>query len=168
MSFSSLYMFLFLLFYHLLFSRWVWGGAGSTATQQGRRGGRSDEELGRGRGFSSLTRGGGQRDIVRGRFVLLSPTLSSSLYISIDTEFSLTILAFYFDFLFFSFQGLNLLQRSRLLWEEVQRLEERVQQLETEGGERWRRLWQGQRQKVSMGSWGELHCTPTLSHLNLL
>ena len=80
-------------------------------------GGRSNEELGRGGGFSSPTRGGGQRAIVKGRFVLLSPILPSSLYFSIDTEFSLTILAFYLDFIFF--QGLNLLQRASLLWEEA-------------------------------------------------
>ena len=35
--------------------------------------------------------------------------------------------------LFFSFQGLTLLQRASLLQEEVQKLEERAQQLETEG-----------------------------------
>ena len=66
-------------------------------------------------------------------FVLLSPILPSSLYLSTEAEFSFTIFAFYLDFLFFSFQGLNLLQRASLLWEEAQRLEQRAQQLETEG-----------------------------------
>ena len=128
----------FLLFYHLFLSRWVWGGGGSTATQQGRRGGRSDEELGRGRGFSSPTRGGSQGATVRGKFVPLSPILPSSLLLNWHWIFPyspciLSWLSFFFFCFIFFFQGLSLLQRASLLWEEVRRLEERAQQLETEG-----------------------------------
>ena len=52
-----------------------------------------------GGGLSSLTRGGSQGATGRGKFVPLSPIHPSSLYLSIGTEFSFTILAFYLNFL---------------------------------------------------------------------
>ena len=70
-------------------------------------------------GFSSLTRGGSQRAIVRGRFVLLSPIPPSSLYLSIGTDFPLQSLHSILTLFFFFFQGLNLLQRASLLREEA-------------------------------------------------
>ena len=125
---------------------------GGTATQQGRRGGGSDEKLGRSGGFYSQTRGGSQGATVRGKFIPLSPILPSLLYLSTDAEFSLTILAFYLDFIFF-FPGLNLLQRASLLWEEVQRLEERAQQLETEG---WGKMKEAVARSEAEGLYGLL------------
>ena len=119
--------------------------------------------------FPAQQAGGGQGIVGRGRFVPLSPILPSSLYFSIGTEFSLTILPFYLDFLcFYFFQGLDLLQMACLLQEELHEGWRReCNSWKQRGGERWRKPWQGQRQKVSMGSWGELHHSPTVSHLKL-
>ena len=52
----------------------------------------------------------------------------------------------------FFLQGLGLLQKASHLMQEVWKLEEEVQHLEAEGGENWEKLWQDQRQRVSMGS----------------
>ena len=67
-----------------------------------------------GRGFSSLTRGGSKGAVVRGRFVLLSPILPSSLYFSIGIKFSLIILVFYLVSFFVCFSGIRLTKKSQL------------------------------------------------------
>ena len=98
--------------------------------------------LGGGRGLSSPTRGGSQGATARGKFVPLFPILPSSLYFSIGTEFSLTILAFYLNFLSF-FSGVRLLQQASQLQEEAWKLEERAQQLEIEGWGKMREVVAG-------------------------
>ena len=88
--------------YHHFSSRWIRRGGGSADTHQRRGRSGSDAKLGGGGGLPSPTRGRSQGATGRAKFVPLSPILPSSLYFSIDTEFSFTILTFYLNFLFFS------------------------------------------------------------------
>ena len=74
---------------------------------------------------------------------------------------SLCSLAFYLDFLSLFFQGLWSLQQASQLWEEARKLEERAQQLETEG---WGKMKEAVAGSEAEGLYGLLRGVTSYSH----
>ena len=122
-----------ILLFHHFSSRWIWRGGDSVTAHQGRGRGGSSAKLDGGGGLSSPTTVRSQGVTGRGKFIPLSPILPSSPYSLSGTEFPLTILTSYPNFLSLFFKGFGLLQQASQMQEEAWKLEEMAQQLETEG-----------------------------------